>query len=280
MTPSTVLTQQAPAPFTVTGIATFGTADSAAGATSVLFTDAAAQQYLSSPGQIDGVAVQAVDGVDADVLLDSLAGVVPGLEVVSGATLIAEDQASFSASFAPFKIFLLVFAFVAVFVGAFMINNTFSITVAQRTKQLAMLRALGASRRQVLRSVMTEAIVIGVIGSAAGLAFGVVVACGAPGDVRRDRCRTPRRPDGHLSDVDARCSDGRNLGDGRLGLVAARAGPARSLRSQHSANPRSTAPVRRGAARSSVPPSLLSVSQPSGWTRQVPGSSSWAWERW
>ena len=72
----------------------------------------------------------------------------------------------------------MVFGFVAVFVGAFIINNTFSITVAQRTREMAMLRAIGASGRQVKRSVLIEAVVIGALASAAGLAAGVGVAAG------------------------------------------------------------------------------------------------------
>ena len=174
----TVLTQLAPREFTLAGIATFGTADSPGGATAVLFTDDDAQHYLSAPGQVDGVAVQAVDGVSQDEIVARLENVVPELDVVTGATIVEEDQAAFAAAFGPFKIFLLVFAFVAVFVGAFMINNTFSITVAQRTQQLAMLRALGASRRQVLRTVMAEAVAIGIVGAVAGLAAGIGLAAG------------------------------------------------------------------------------------------------------
>ncbi len=175
---ATVLTQRAPTTFTIAGIATFGTADSVAGATAVLFTDSASQQYLSAPGQVDGIVVDAIDGVGQQEMVDRITAVVPDLEVVTGATLVAEDQAAFHESLGPFKIFLLLFAFVAVFVGAFMINNTFSITVAQRTQQLAMVRALGASRRQVLWSVMTEAVAIGATGAAAGVAVGIALAAG------------------------------------------------------------------------------------------------------
>ncbi|MGD9996531.1 MAG: ABC transporter permease [Ilumatobacteraceae bacterium] len=174
----TVLTQRAPATFVVSGIATFGSADSPAGATAVLFTDSAAQTYLSAPGQVDGIVVDAVDEMTQQEMVDRLAAAVPGLEAVTGATLVADDQAAFHDSLGPFRIFLLVFAFVAVFVGAFMINNTFSITVAQRTQQLAMVRALGASKRQVLWSVMAEAAAIGVTGAAAGLGAGIGLAAG------------------------------------------------------------------------------------------------------
>ena len=174
----TVLTQLEPALFTVSGIATFGSADSAAGATAVLFDDDVAQQYLASPGQIDGVVLRVSDDVAADVVIERLSRATPDLEVVSGEELVREDQAAIHDTFGPFRVFLLVFAFVAVFVGAFMINNTFSITVAQRTRQLAMLRALGASRGQILRTVMTEACAIGIVGAAAGLAAGVGLAYG------------------------------------------------------------------------------------------------------
>jgi putative ABC transport system permease protein len=174
----TVLTREEPTDFTIAGIATFGTADSPAGATAVLFTDAAAQGYLSSPGMVDGVLVHAADGVSQTELVERLDAVLPDVDVVTGADVVADDQAAVAESFGPFKVFLLVFAFIAVFVGAFMINNTFSITVAQRTQQLAMLRALGASRRQVLRTVLAEAFAVGVVGSLAGLVAGIAVAAG------------------------------------------------------------------------------------------------------
>ena len=138
----TVLSQLVPAPFRVSGIATFGSADSAAGATSVLFSNEVAQQYLSSRGQIDGVVVRTADDAAPDVVIARLASAMPDLEIVSGDQLVAEDQAAIRDTFGSFRIFLLVFAFVAVFVGAFMINNTVSIIVAQRTQHLAMLRAL------------------------------------------------------------------------------------------------------------------------------------------
>ncbi len=175
---ATVLTKQEPTTFTVAGIATFGRHDSPAGATVVLFTSSAAQHYLSAPGQVDSVAIRAEDGLSQTEIAERVSAVVPDLEVVTGDTLVQEDKAAFEENLGPFRIFMLVFAFVAVFVGAFMINNTFSITVAQRTQQLAMVRALGASRRQVLRSVMTEAAAIGVLGAGAGLAAGVGLAAG------------------------------------------------------------------------------------------------------
>ena len=176
---ATVLTKSAPRQFTIAGIAKFGTNDSPAGATAVLFTDAAATELLGSPGQADAIAVTADAGVSqADVAAAVQAAVGGDVEVITGATLIAEDQASIGEDLAEFETISMVFAVVAVFVAAFIINNTFSITVAQRTREMAMLRAIGASGRQVKRSVLIEAVVSGALASAAGLAAGVGVAVG------------------------------------------------------------------------------------------------------
>ena len=176
---ATVLTKAEPRQFTIAGIATFGTDDSPAGATAVLFTDAAATELLATPGQADAIAVTADPGVSqADVAAAVQAAVGGDVEVITGAALIAEDQASMAELLAGMATIFVLFAGVAVFVGAFIINNTFSITVAQRTREMAMLRAIGASGRQVKRSVLIEAAVIGVLASAAGLAAGVGVAAG------------------------------------------------------------------------------------------------------
>ena len=176
---ATVLTKRAPRQFTIAGIATFGTADSPAGATAVLFTDAAATELLAAPGQADAIAVTADAGwSQAEVVAAVEAAVVGDVEVITGAALIAEDQASMADLLAGMATIFVVFALVAVVVAAFIINNTFAITVAQRTREMAMLRAIGASGRQVKRSVLIEAAVVGVFASAAGLAAGVAVAAG------------------------------------------------------------------------------------------------------
>ena len=164
---ATVLTKSEPRQFTIAGIATFGTADSPAGATAVLFTDAAATELLATPGQADAIAVTADAGwSQADVVAAVQAAVGGDVEVITGAALIAEDQASMADLLAGMATIFVVFALVAVLVGAFIINNTFAITVAQRTREMAMLRAIGASGRQVKRSVLIEAAVIGVLASA------------------------------------------------------------------------------------------------------------------
>ena len=176
---ATVLTKSEPRQFTIAGIATFGTNDSPAGATAVLFTDAAASELLASPGEADAIAVTADAGVSqADVAAAVQAAVGSNVEVITGAALVDQNQAALAADFAGFGTMMLIFAFVAVFVGAFIINNTFSITVAQRTREMAMLRAIGASGRQVKRSVLIEAFAIGALASTAGLVAGIGVASG------------------------------------------------------------------------------------------------------
>ena len=154
-----MLTRAPPRQFTIAGIATFGTADSPAGATAVLFTDATATELLAAPGQADAIAVTADAGwSQADVAAAVQTAVGDDVEVITGAALIAEDQASMADLLAGMSAIFVVFALVAVVVGAFIINNTFAITVAQRTRQMAMLRAIGASGRQVRRSVLIEAV--------------------------------------------------------------------------------------------------------------------------
>jgi putative ABC transport system permease protein len=176
---ATVLSKGAPRQFTIAGIARFGAADSPAGATAVLFTDAAATELLAAPGQADAIAVTAVGGVSqADLAAAVQAAVGDGVEVITGATLVAENQAALGEGLTEFNTIALVFAIVAVFVGAFIINNTFSIIVAQRTREMAMLRAIGASGRQVRRAVLIEALVVGALASGTGLVAGIGVASG------------------------------------------------------------------------------------------------------
>jgi putative ABC transport system permease protein len=174
---ATVLTQVGPTEVTVIGIATVGGADSLLGSTTVLFTDAAAQAMVGQPGRYDGIAVVALDGVNHETLAATVAEVLPaGVEALTGGELLAEDQANAAEGLAFFNAFLLTFAVVALGVGAFIIANTFAIIVAQRSKELAMLRAVGATRRQVMTSVLTESVVVGALASVAGLVVGVGVA--------------------------------------------------------------------------------------------------------
>ena len=102
----------------------------------------------------------------------------PDVEVLTGQQITKENQNDIKQGLRFFNMFLLVFAGVAVFVGMFIIYNTFSILVAQRGRELALLRAIGASRRQVLGSVLLEGVAVGLIASIVGLALGILVAMG------------------------------------------------------------------------------------------------------
>lgn len=176
---TTVLTQTGPQHVEIVGIATFGDTDSPGGASYTMFTPAAAQAYLTQPGKIDAIKIIAEPGANEAQLVADIAKVVPaGTEVLTGAEITLEDQAAIKDDMSFFNVFLMVFAVIALFVGSFIIYNSFSILVAQRTKEMALMRAIGASRRQVTRSVLLEAGVVGLIASALGLAAGVGVAAG------------------------------------------------------------------------------------------------------
>ena len=109
----------------------------------------------------------------------SIAAALPrGVEVVTGQTVVNEQTSSISSALGFFNTALLVFGFIALFVGGFTILNTFSIIVGQRTKELALLRIVGASRRQVFVSVLTEAAIVGLVSSLIGLGLGVLAALG------------------------------------------------------------------------------------------------------
>jgi putative ABC transport system permease protein len=164
--------------YTLTGIARFGDVDSLGGATIALFDVATARRVLDKTG-FDAVAVAAKDGVSQERLIDAIARTIPdSAEVRTGAEQAAQDGEGVGEFVTFIRYFLLGFGGIALFVGAFVIFNTLSITVAQRTKELATLRTLGASRRQVLRSVILEGTVLGLVASAIGLGLGVLLAKG------------------------------------------------------------------------------------------------------
>ena len=162
----------------VVGVARFGTSDSPAGASITLFDAATAQMLLAGPGQVDQVSVLAEPGVEPDRLRDAVAETVGSddVEVVTGRQLIDEAQDTAQASFSGVRTFLLVFALISVLVGTFVIYTSFSFIVAQRQRQVALLRALGAGRGQVLTSVVLESLVVGVVASLLGYALGVLLA--------------------------------------------------------------------------------------------------------
>ncbi len=163
--------------YEIVGLANFGTEDNLAGATLTAFTLAEAQRVFGLEGQFSSIDVIADSGVDQADLLASLNSAVPSdLEVVSGEQQTQEALDDINEGLGFLGAALLAFAGVAVFVGAFVIQNTFRITVAQRTRELALLRAIGATGRQVTLSVLFEALVIGVFASALGVLAGVGVA--------------------------------------------------------------------------------------------------------
>jgi putative ABC transport system permease protein len=176
---TTVLVQGPPQQVRIVGTVSFGEADSPGGATVVAFRQDVAQRLVAEPGRFDEISVVAADGVSQSELADRIATVLPeGTEAVTGADITKENEDLIGSALSFFSTFMLIFAVVALLVGAFMIFNTFSITVAQRTRETGLLRALGASRRQVLGGVLAEALVVGVLASALGLAFGFAVAAG------------------------------------------------------------------------------------------------------
>jgi putative ABC transport system permease protein len=165
--------------FTITGIAQFGTADNLAGQTLAAFTLPTAQRVVGEPGLFDFISVVTKPGADKAAVQRSIAGALPSdAEVVTGQTIIDEDQNVVSQALSFFNTALLIFALISLFVGAFTIYNTFSIIVGQRTRELALLRVVGASRRQVFRSVLTEAAIVGLVSSAVGVGLGVLAAIG------------------------------------------------------------------------------------------------------
>jgi putative ABC transport system permease protein len=165
--------------FTITGIAQFGTADNLAGQTLAAFTPPTAQRVVGEPGLFDFISVVTKPGADKAAVQRSIAEVLPkDAEVVTGQTIIDEDQNAVSQGLSFFKTALLIFGLISLFVGAFTIYNTFSIIVGQRTRELALLRVVGASRGQVLSSVLTEAALVGFISSAIGVGLGVAAAIG------------------------------------------------------------------------------------------------------
>ncbi|MDP9343506.1 MAG: ABC transporter permease [Actinomycetota bacterium] len=177
-----VLLQGPPMEATITGIAGFGESDSLLGATLVAFDPQTAQQALQGNGRWDDIRVAAQPGVSATDLRDRIQRVLPsGYEAKTGSQAAQSSSEDIKKNLSFFNIALLVFAGISLFVAAFTIFNTFSILVAQRTRELALLRALGASTRQVRRSVLVEAVIVGVIASGVGLGFGLVIALGLEG---------------------------------------------------------------------------------------------------
>ncbi len=177
----TVLGKGEPRQLTIVGTAMFGDVGGLPGITLVGLTDATAQEMFAEPGSYDSIVVAADGSVSADALSTRIAttlGDPAKFEVVTGAADTANNKADLKEGLGFFSNFLLAFAYIALFVGMFIIYNTFSIVVAQRARDMAMLRAIGASRAQVVRSVVFESVAVGVVASAIGLGVGVLMSFG------------------------------------------------------------------------------------------------------
>jgi len=174
-------TVQTPEPVRVrvVGIVTWGTADGFGRATYTGFTLAGAERHvLHKPGWLSSIAVRADAGVSQQQLVDRIRPLLPpGVEALTGKQVTDETTRDVTEQFlAVFRAFLLVFAGIALLVATFSIHNTFTIVVAQRTRESALLRALGAGRAQVFGSVLAEAVAVGLLASAAGVVGGLGIA--------------------------------------------------------------------------------------------------------
>jgi putative ABC transport system permease protein len=167
--------------FDLVGIARFGNTDSPGGATFALFDLPTAQEFVAKPGFVDAIQVRGDGSVSDQELAKRIAdqlGSDTETEVLTGAQITEENQSDIQESLKFLTVFLNAVAFIAIFVSSFVIYNVFSITVAQRKRENALMRAIGASRRQVTVSMLIEAVIIGLFGSILGLGLGVVLFIG------------------------------------------------------------------------------------------------------
>ena len=162
--------------FSLVGIANYGDISSPGGATFALFDQPTASEFLLKPGFVDAFLIQG-DGTLSDEALakaiDSALLPSDKLETLTGAQITEETTSQIKTVLGFFTTFLTAFSFIALGIGCFVIYNVFSITAAQRQRESALLRAIGASRRQVTNSLLVEAVVIGLVGSTLGFIFGI-----------------------------------------------------------------------------------------------------------
>ncbi|HEY1585336.1 MAG TPA: ABC transporter permease, partial [Polyangia bacterium] len=163
--------------YTVVGIVKFGSGESFGGAGIALLTLAEAQRVVGEPGRFDQLDVAAAQGVSDEQLRARIRAALPRtVDVRTGAQQAAKNTSDLEENLSFLRTFLLVFAYIALVVGAFIIFNTFSITVAQRTREFGLLRTLGASRRQIMQTVIGEGLLLGVLGAVLGLFAGIGLA--------------------------------------------------------------------------------------------------------
>jgi putative ABC transport system permease protein len=165
--------------YTISGVVRFGSSNSLLGASFAIFDLPTAQRLFDREGTFDFIYVQGDGSATPEQLAERISGVLPsGYQAITGATAASEQQDQVSEGLGFLRTGLLVFGFVALFVGAFIIFNTFNIVVTQRSRELALFRALGARRRQVMTSVLVEAAVVGLVASIVGVLVGMVLAIG------------------------------------------------------------------------------------------------------
>jgi putative ABC transport system permease protein len=165
--------------FTMVGIANYGDISSPGGATFALFDQPTASEFLLQPGFVDAILVEGDDSVSDEVLAQRINTALAAdlkLETLTGAEITAEVQGQIKDVLNIFSTFLIVFSYIALGIGSFVIYNVFSITAAQRLRENALLRAIGASRRQVSRALLVESTAMGVVGSVIGFGIGILLS--------------------------------------------------------------------------------------------------------
>ncbi|MEU1279649.1 FtsX-like permease family protein [Streptomyces sp. NPDC005805] len=181
--------------YTLSGV--FTTKDGAvnAGGSLVLFDTPVAQKQYLKPGYYSALTVTAAPGADAGAILDAVEPLVPEeAEAKTGQALAAEEARDIEQGLSALSQVLLAFAGIALFVGVFLISNTFTMLVAQRTKELALMRAVGASRRQITRSVLLEAALVGLVAATVGFVLGVGLALGLRSGMNAFDMKIPAGP--------------------------------------------------------------------------------------
>jgi putative ABC transport system permease protein len=174
-----ILFQNGPQEFTVVGIVGFGENDDLGGSTTAYFDLATAQESLGKKRVFDAIGIKAAEGADAASLAESVDAALPtGTEALTSQEVADEESAAVKESLGFLNVALMAFAGIALFVGAFIIWNTFSMQVAQRTRELALMRAIGATRRQVMRTILVESVILGIVASLIGVALGIGMARG------------------------------------------------------------------------------------------------------
>lgn len=165
--------------FTLVGVASYGDISSPGGATFALFDQPTASEFLLQPGFVDAILIEGDDSVSDEVLARRIDAALPAdlkLETLTGAEITAEVQGQIKDVLNIFSTFLIVFSYIALGIGSFVIYNVFSITAAQRQRENALLRAIGASRRQVSRALLVESTAMGIVGSVIGFGIGILLS--------------------------------------------------------------------------------------------------------